>query len=107
MKEKAHEIATDEKIIDYAEGLGFRFVDDPTEGRLMLLELLSKAGAGYRNSHTEEGFLKGFGLMRRDRTPNKKGLRFISAMIYASSNVRPECFGAMQLYRCPQPLINR
>ena len=69
------------------------------EGRLMLLELLSKAGAGCYNSHTEESFLSSFGLLKKDRTPNKKGLRFIMSMVYASSNQRPQCFNSMNLYR--------
>lgn len=77
----------------------FGFTITPEDGFLMLLELLSKAGAGYYNSHTEELFLKSFGLMKKDRTPNKLGLKFIHKMVYASSNKKPVCFGMMEKYR--------
>lgn len=78
--------------------LGFDF-DDENQGFLMLLELLSKAGAGYYNSHSEELFLKSFNLMRKDRTPNKQGLRFIHKMVYSSSNKKPACFKMMSAHR--------
>ncbi len=69
------------------------------EGRLMLLELLSKAGAGCYNSHSEELFLGSFDLLRKDRMPNKRGMKFIMSMVYASSNKKPQCFNAMKLHR--------
>ena len=69
------------------------------EGRLSLLELISKAGAGYYNSHTEEIFLRSFGLLRKDRMPNKKGMRFIMSMVYASSNKKPFCYEIIKEYR--------
>ena len=69
------------------------------EGRLMLLELISKAGARYYNSHTEEQFLCSFNLLKKDRTPNRMGLSFIKSMVYASSNKRPRCFELMQKHR--------
>jgi thioredoxin-like negative regulator of GroEL len=69
------------------------------EGLLMLLELLVKANAGFYNSHTEERFLQSFGLLKADRTANKKGRRFISAAVYEGSNRRPKCFDLMSLYR--------
>jgi hypothetical protein len=69
------------------------------EGRLHLMELIVKAGAGYYNSHTEEGFLNSFGLMKKDRTPNKKGREFLMRMIYASSCKRPQCHALMTEFR--------
>jgi hypothetical protein len=69
------------------------------EGRLMLLELLSKAGAGYYNSHTEEGYMMMFGLTKKNREPNRRGLKFIQSMVYASSNNKPYCFNLMNEYR--------
>ncbi len=98
MSELKGKVIFDQDIEFYLNKLGFDgcCVD---EGRLMLLELLSKAGAGCYNSHTEESFLFSFGLLRKDRTPNKKGLKFIMSMVYASSNQRPHCFNSMNLYR--------
>ena len=69
------------------------------EGRLMLLELLTKAAAGYRSSHTVEGFVKSFHLMKRDRTANKRGRQFICSMVYEHSNLRPPCYELMDKYR--------
>ena len=69
------------------------------EGRLMLLELISKAGAGYYNSHTEEGFMNSFGLLKKDRMPNRKGMKFINSMVYNHSNYRPESFELMKKFR--------
>jgi hypothetical protein len=69
------------------------------EGRLQLMELMVKAGAGYYNSHTEEAFLNSFGLMKKDRTPNKKGREFLMRMIYASSCKRPQCHALMTEFR--------
>lgn len=69
------------------------------EGYLMLLELISKAGAGYRNSHTEELFLSWCLMLKKDRTPNKRGRDFIMSMVYASSNKKPFCFELMKSHR--------
>lgn len=85
-----------QKKLDY---LGFKMCSD--EGRLMLAELLLKAGAGWRSSYTEEAFLHAFGFMRSDRTPNKRGAKFLSSMFYNHSNLRPKCFDLMRLYRTP------
>lgn len=92
------EIISDEKIERCLEECGFHDyeIDD---GRLVLLELISKASAGYKNSYTEENFLNSFGLLKNDRTPNKHGRKFIMSMVYASSNRKPFCFGAMQEFR--------
>lgn len=90
-------IVSDEAIEKALNSYGWDCCID--EGRLMLLELLSKAAAGFYNSSTEEGFLCSFGLMRRDRTPNKQGHRFIMSMVYASSNRRPFCFKLMKKHR--------
>jgi hypothetical protein len=75
------------------------FTQDNDEGRLMLAELMMKAGAGYYNSHTEEKFMNSFDLMRKDRTPNKKGRRFLCSLFYTHSNRRPEGFKLMQYFR--------
>lgn len=69
------------------------------EGRLMLAELLLKAGSGYYNSHTEEGFMREFGLLTKARTPNKRGRLFLCSMIYNHSNQKPEYFHLMQAHR--------
>lgn len=70
-----------------------------SEGRLMLLELLCKAGAGFYNSHTEEEFLKSFGVMKTDRTPNKKGRAFICDTVYKSSNQKADIYFLIDRYR--------
>ena len=95
---ESKEIVTDGEIKDALCDTGF---DNRTiaEGRLSLLELLSKAGAGYYNSHTEENYLKWFGLMQKNRLPNKRGRRFICAMIYTHSNRKPESYFLMQKFR--------
>ena len=85
-------------IKSYLQRLNFKNYD-VDEGRLMLLELISKAGAGYYNSHTEEAFLNSFGLLKKDRTPNKQGLKIIMSMVYEHSNQRPLAYKFMQTYR--------
>jgi len=77
----------------------FGFTHTIREGRLMLMELLAKAGAGYMNSHTEGLFLIKFGLLKIDRTPNKKGRQFLCSMVYTHSNGRPEAYELMKDYR--------
>ena len=69
------------------------------EGRLMALELLCKAAAGFYNSRTEEGFLAQLGLTTKARKPNAKGFKFICDMVYASSNKKPDCYALMQNHR--------
>jgi len=91
------DIVSDKQIADSLASLGFD--QSVGSGRLMLAELLVKAGAGCRNSHTEELFLSGFAVLKRDRTPNAKGRRFLMAMFYASSSCRPESFELMRLFR--------
>ncbi len=76
-----------------------RFTQCGKEGRLMLVELMSKAAAGYYNSHTEELFLNSFDLMKKDRTPNKDGRRFMCEMIYDCSNRKPELYYLADVYR--------
>lgn len=66
----------------------FRFGGyDPDEGRLLLTELLVKANAGMRNSHTEEEFMSSFHMLKRDRTLNIHGRKFIASMLYKHSNL--------------------
>lgn len=91
-------LVSDQDIEFYLNKLGFRDYE-VDEGRLKLMELILKAAAGYYNSHTEEGFLNSFGLMRKDRKPNRRGSRFVMSMIYASSNRRPLAFDSMMKYR--------
>ena len=67
--------------------------------RLMLAELLLKSAAGYRSSHTEEGFMRAFKLLKSDRTPNKRGREFLCSMFYTHSNNKPECYHLMGKYR--------
>jgi hypothetical protein len=69
------------------------------ECRLCVAELLIKAASGSRNGHTEEAFLSCFNLMKKDRTPNWLGRKFISAMFYKHSNNRPPSFDLMKEFR--------
>jgi hypothetical protein len=69
------------------------------KGRLMLAELMLKAQAGYRNSHTEELFLNRMDVMKKDRTPNFLGRKFLCAMFYNHSSKRPEAYDSMTAYR--------
>jgi len=94
---ESKEIITDEELVKQSKSSGF----DHCAGflRLSLLELISKAAAGYRNSHTEENFMRGFGLLKRDRTLNKKGRKFVCSMIYKHSHNRPDCFQLMRSFR--------
>jgi len=76
------------------------------EGRLMLAELILKAAAGSRNSHTEEGFLSSFPLLKNDRTPNKKGFRFLQSMFYNHSSRRPRSYSLIKKYRLDNKEFN-
>ena len=69
------------------------------QGRLMLFELLCKAGAGYYNSHTEEGFLRYFIILKKDRSPNKRGRVFMCDMAYKHSNKKPVIYDLIEKYR--------
>lgn len=69
------------------------------EGRLLLTELLVKANAGFYNSHTEESFVKSFGLLKRDRTLNKSGRRFVCGMLYKHSNNKSDFVSFSETYR--------
>ena len=91
------EIVSDRDIAQSLSVLGFDICAN--EGRLMLSELLLKAGAGYYNSHTEEAFMKSFNLLKQDRTPNKNGRVFLCSMLYTHSNRRPMYFELMQKHR--------
>lgn len=90
-------IVTDSEIKDLLLSVGFDHHVD--EGRLMLAELLIKASSGFYNSHTEEAFMTRFGLLKRDRTLNKKGFRFLCAMFYNHSNKKPEVYFLMEKHR--------
>lgn len=94
---ESKEIVQDVEIDKHLKELGF--TDCVDEGRLMLAELLLKAGAGYYNSHTEEHFLMRFDLLKIDRTPNKKGRKYLCSMFYTHSNGRPESFCLMEKHR--------
>ena len=69
------------------------------EGRLMLTELAVKANAGSYNSHTEEGFLSEFDLLKKDRTLNKFGRQFICSMLYKHSNNKSDFVRHSETYR--------
>lgn len=69
------------------------------ELRLSLFELLLKANAGYRNSHTEEAFMKYFLFLRSDRTLNAKGRRFILSLGYKHSNNKADIYGLISRFR--------
>jgi hypothetical protein len=88
---------TNAVLIHYLAKYGWK--KTPDEGRLMLLELVAKAGAGCYNSHSEELFVNSFGLLKKDRSPSKIGMKFIMSMVYNDSNKRPRCFSLMELYR--------
>ena len=94
---KSKELITDDEIKSNLKYHGWNNSVD--EGRLMLLELLSKAGAGYYNSHTEEGYMMAFGLTRKNREPNRRGLKFIQSMVYKHSHNRPDCVELMLKFR--------
>lgn len=90
-------VFSDEVVIFQLNRLGF--TQSAEEGRLMIVELSSKAGAGYMNSHTEELFLNSFYILKKDRTLNKLGRKFMMHMLYEHSNLRPRAFNAMQEFR--------
>lgn len=92
------EIITDAYIQKILSKYGWG-LSTPDEGRLTLAELIIKAGSGYQNSHTEEAFLNSFGFLRKDRSINKAGCRFLCSMFYASSNCRPLAYSLMNKYR--------
>ena len=91
-------LVSDQDIEFYLNKLGFNGYDTG-KGRLMLMELIVKAAAGYYNSSTEEGFLNSFGVIRKDRTPNRRGAKFIASMVCASSNDRPVSYELMKKHR--------
>jgi len=93
-----NEIVKGSEIKAHLKGFGWNDCN-VGEGRLMLAELLLKAGAGFYNSHTEEGFMCAFGLLTKTRAPNKRGRLFLCSMFYAHSNNKPKCFHLMQEYR--------
>ena len=73
----------EDEISGVLQEWGFKCSVD--EGKLMLLELIAKAGAGFYNSHTEDGFLRDMRVLNRDRTANLKGRKFVVSMVYSSS----------------------
>lgn len=94
---KSEDIVTDAKIQEVLSRDGWTQSVD--EGRLMLAELMLKAGSGCYTSYTETHFANSFDLLKRDRTPNKKGLRFLCSMFYNHSNLRPLAYSLMGKYR--------
>lgn len=89
---------TDYIITSALDAEGFRDYNQD-EGRLYLAELMLKAQAGYYNSHTEELFLSRIDVMKKDRTPNLLGRKFLCSMFYSHSNKRPEAYESMTSYR--------
>ena len=97
---ESHKFVKDGQIEEAIENAFYDGVERTAdEGRLMLFELLMKSNAGYRNSHTEEAFMRRFQMLKLDRTLNKKGREFCLAMSYSGSNKQPECFNLMEWYR--------
>lgn len=94
---KTKEIVSTLEIEERLSGFGWK--QNAEEGRLMLAELMLKASSSYYNSHTEEGFLISFNLLKKDRTPNKRGFRFLCSMFYNHSNLRPVAYELMKSYR--------
>ncbi len=95
---KASEIITDHIVTDALISEGFKNYS-ANEGRLYLAELMLKAQAGCYNSHTEELFLNRMEVMKKDRTPNFIGRRFLCSMFYSHSNKRPEAYQSIVDYR--------
>ena len=95
---ESKEIITDDEINTniILSGYSGRSID---ECRLSLLELISKAAAGYRNGYTEETFMNSFYLLNSDRTLNKKGRKFMCSMIYKHSNKKPDIHGLIEAHR--------
>lgn len=73
--------------------------NDTDELRLSLFELLLKANAGFRSSHTEENFMRMFELLKKDRTLNSKGRKFIMGIGYKHSNNKADIHGLIETYR--------
>lgn len=91
---------TDENIIDVSKKCFNDGVERTAdELKLFLLETLVKTSCGYRNGYTEELFLGKFNLLKKDRTPNIKGRRFIMQMLYAPSCRRPPIYNIIKEYR--------
>lgn len=95
---EANKLIHDCHILSALESEGFK-IYSADEGRLMLAELILKAQAGYYNSHTEELFMHRMDVLKKDRTPNSIGKKFLLAMFYAPSHRRPEAYSAMKIYR--------
>ena len=94
----AKDCITDYIVTSALSAEGFRDYS-PCEGRLYLAELMLKAQAGFYNSHTEELFLNRLDVIKKDRTPNLLGRKFLCAMFYCRSNKKPDAYEAMTLYR--------
>ena len=94
----SEEIICDDEIENMAIMSGYSG-RDIAECRLSLVELISKAAAGYRNSYTEENFMNSFKLLKADRTLNKRGRKFTMSMIYKHSNKKAEIYDLIHDYR--------
>lgn len=95
---ESKDLVTDSEITIAIECSGYTG-HEIDECRLSLVELLSKAAAGYRNSHTEEAFMSFFLLLNKDRTINKRGRVFMCSMIYKHSNKKADIHGLIEAYR--------
>lgn len=85
------------ELFQALDGLGF--VISTYEARLLLVELMVKVSAGSYVSHTEQLFLDNMKVMKKDRTPNKRGFRFLREMLYKSSNQISEFAELSKSYR--------
>lgn len=95
---ESKEIISNEQIENNLASTGF-YGTCIDEGRLVLTELITKVGAGYYVSHTENNFLMSFKLTKKDRTPNKRGRRFICAMLHSCSNRKSEVYFLIERFR--------
>jgi hypothetical protein len=94
----SNELITEEHLYQELANSGFTGTN-AYEGRLILVELAVKANAGYRNSHTEERFLSAFRLLKKDRTLNKFGRKFICSMFYSPSLKKSKFVIYSEMYR--------
>lgn len=99
---KACSVVSDSLIEDALREYGWKC--SVGQGRLMLLELLAKTGAGYYISYTEGGFLSRFGMLRlKNGGLSKLGRKFLMEMVYMHSNRKPRIYYLADAYRSDPP----
>jgi len=80
----SREFIFDEHIKEALDRDGWGLSAD--NGRLMLVELMTKVSAGYYISYTEGRFLACFNLLRKDKSISSLGRQFLHSMLYEHSN---------------------